>query len=164
MLEKKISGLMIAYSLLCERKLWLYTNQITMEQESEFVEIGKMIDEDSYKREHKHIMVDDSINIDYMKNGIVYEIKKSSRQKEMAEYQIKYYLYTLKKHGIEDPIGVLKVPKEHYQKEIHLMDEDILFLEKQMERIKEIISSDTVPELIEKKACKTCAYYELCHI
>lgn len=162
--ERKITGAMFAYSFLCKRKLWFFANQITMEQESELVEIGKYIDENSYDREEKHVFLDDSINLDYMKNGVVYEIKKSTKEKKNAELQVKYYLYTLWKLGQKKPIGILKVPKEHYEEEIGLELEDIDMIEKQLVTIRKIISSYHAPQLEEKKECKYCAYYEMCHI
>lgn len=48
---KEISGTLFAYSYLCHRKLWYYSKDIAMEQESELVQIGKLIDENSYKRD-----------------------------------------------------------------------------------------------------------------
>ena len=69
--DKKITGLMFAYSYLCMRKLWFYSQGIQMEQNSEDVKIGKLLDENSYKKEDKHILINDCVNIDYLKDGIV---------------------------------------------------------------------------------------------
>ena len=77
---------MFAYSLICPRKLWYYSKGITMEDTSEYVSLGKLIDENTYNKERKHIFINDSINIDFMKNGIIYEIKKSKSLKEASEY------------------------------------------------------------------------------
>lgn len=162
--SKQITGLMFAYSLICQRKLWLYANDIRMEHESEDIEIGKYIDENSYIREKKQVLVDNKINIDYLKNGIVYEIKKSSATKEAAVYQIKYYLYVLKEKGINNPKGVLKIPKEKYVENISLTEQDILFIKKQLNEIIKIIRTKKIPALETKKICKKCAYYEMCHI
>ena len=49
----KITGIMIYYYFICERKLWYFSNQINMEQNSELVQIGKLIDETTYQREKK---------------------------------------------------------------------------------------------------------------
>ena len=73
---------MFAYSLICPRKLWYYAKGITLEDTSEYVNLGKLIDENTFKREDKHILINDCINIDYMKNGIVYEIKKTVPRRE----------------------------------------------------------------------------------
>ena len=54
---KEISGTMYSYSYLCDRNLWLYSKYIVMEQESEYVSMGKIIDEESYKRDKKQVKI-----------------------------------------------------------------------------------------------------------
>ena len=66
-----ITGVMIYYYFICQRKLWYFANEINMEQNSELVSIGKTIDETSYKREKKSILIDNTINIDFIKDGAV---------------------------------------------------------------------------------------------
>ena len=47
-----------------------------MEQNSELVAIGKILDENSYKREKKGILIDETINVDFIKNGaVLHEVK-----------------------------------------------------------------------------------------
>lgn len=163
MYHKEISGLMFAYSMLCMRKLWFYSYDIQMEQESEDVSIGKIIDENSFGREKKNIIID-SVCIDYLKDGIVYEIKKSKAEKKMSIYQVQFYLYQLYKKGVQNPIGILKIPSLKYEEEIVLEPEDIILIEKKMEEIKAIIEDSKIPEEKEIGACKKCAYYALCKI
>ena len=62
-MDKPISGMMIYYYIVCKKKLWYFYNQIQMETESENVKIGKVIDENTYEREEKHINIDDIIII-----------------------------------------------------------------------------------------------------
>lgn len=157
-----IGGLAFSYSVICPRKLWLYQNNINLEEASEDVRIGKSIEQNYYKQEDKGIQID-GINIDYLKNGVVYEIKKSSHFKEFAIEQIKYYLYTLEQKGMKEVKGILKVPTERYQEEIKLTEEDRLFIENQLEKIQEILNND-LPKLERKKVCNKCAYYEFCFI
>ena len=56
-MEKEVSGIMVYYYKVCKRKLWYFSNGITMEHNSEDVKIGKSIDEDSYYDEDKHINI-----------------------------------------------------------------------------------------------------------
>lgn len=73
-----ITGVMIYYYFICQRKLWYFANSINMEQNSELVEIGKILDETSYSREKKGILIDNTINIDFIKNGaVLHEVKKT---------------------------------------------------------------------------------------
>lgn len=103
MMEEKITGIMIYYYLVCQRKLWLFYNNISMEDENELVQIGKFIDNSSYSSKRKHIMINEEINIDFVENsGVIHEIKKSRNIEEASIWQIKYYLYYLKKYGVEN--------------------------------------------------------------
>ena len=52
----QITGIMIYYYFVCQRKLWYFVNHINMEQNSELVSIGKILDENSYKNEKKSIL------------------------------------------------------------------------------------------------------------
>ena len=78
-----ITGIMIYYYFICKKKLWYFINQINMEQNSELVAIGKILDEDSYKKEKKEILIDNTINIDFIKNGaVLHEVKKTKSIEE----------------------------------------------------------------------------------
>ena len=71
-----------------------------MEQNSELVEIGKIIDETSYENKKKHILIDNTINIDFIKNGaILNEVKKTKSIEEASIWQVKYYMYYLEQKG-----------------------------------------------------------------
>lgn len=137
---KQITGTMYAYSYLCWRKLWFFAKDIVMEQENENVIIGKLIDQESYRREKKHLYLDDIVCIDIVKDNVICEIKKSSSQREMAIQQLKYYLYLLNKKGIEVK-GELLVPKENHKEMIVLNENDILEIDKQLERIKRLCNA-----------------------
>ena len=51
MVEDKITGVMIYYYFVCQRKLWFSLHGIAMESENENVQIGKALDELSYRTE-----------------------------------------------------------------------------------------------------------------
>ena len=146
---KYVSGTIYSYSFLCMRKVWLSYHNLSMEQESELVEVGKLIDETTYKNERQNI---------------VHEIKKSKKEKQMAINQIKYYLFILKNHGFEDIKGQLNIPKIKYTEEVILNDNDIEDIKNQLETIDKIIKSKNIPKPINEKSCLKCAYYELCYI
>ena len=161
---KYVSGTIYSYSFLCDRKVWLSYHNLSMEQESELVEIGKFIDETTYKNERHNFLIDNIVNIDFLKKNIVHEIKKSNKQKQMAINQIKYYLFILKNHGFEDIKGELNIPKSKYTEEVILTEEDIENIKSNLERIGKILKNKNIPEPINKKSCFKCAYFELCYI
>lgn len=159
----KISGTSYLYSFICERKLWLYAHGILMESDCENVKIGKVIDENAYGKNIKHILIDENANVDVLKDKIIYEVKKSSSEKEAALEQIYYYLYILKKKGINDLNGELRIPKENRIESVYLTDKKCIEIEEQMNYIIQIISQDLPPKT-KTKFCKKCAYFEFCFV
>ena len=100
--EERITGIMIYYYFVCKRKLWYFVNEINMEAEDENIILGKLLDENSYKRDDKHINIDNVINIDFIKeHRELHEIKKSKALEEAGVWQVKYYLYYLKQRGVD---------------------------------------------------------------
>lgn len=164
-MDKPISGMMIYYYIVCKRKLWYFYNQIQMEAESETVKIGKVLDENAYEREEKHINIDDVISIDYIKSkGILHEVKKSKKIEEAGIMQVKYYLYYLKQRGVEDITGKVDYPLLKQSISIELKDEDEKYIESVLIDLKEIVNRELPPVLEKKGICKNCAYFELCYI
>lgn len=77
-MEERITGVMIYYYFVCKRKLWYFCHEINMEAENESVMLGKLLDENSYRRDEKHINIDNIINIDFIKeHKELHEVKKS---------------------------------------------------------------------------------------
>ena len=162
---ENISGVMIYYYFVCKRKLWYFCKNINMEDNSEDVGIGKLIDETSYSRERKNISIDQNINVDFLRAWkVIHDIKKSRAAEEASIWQIKYYIYYLEKKGIEIEKGVLDYPKLKKRINVFLDDEDKVKLEKIIEEIRGI-KELKVPLGVEKKSiCKKCAYFELCYV
>lgn len=162
---KKITGVMVYYYFVCKRKLWFFTKDLTMEQSSDLVGMGKLIDETSYKRKKKNILIDETINIDFLKDWkIIHEVKKSRKINEASKWQLKYYIYVLKEKGIDIEKGVLDYPLFKKREDVFLNEEDEEKLENILEEIHEIISLEVPPPINKKSICKKCAYYELCYI
>lgn len=161
----QITGIMVYYYIICKRKLWYFTNNINMEQNSELVEIGKILDETSYARENKSILIDNTINIDFIKGEcILHEIKKTKAIEEAGIWQVKYYMYYLQKRGVKNLTAKIDFPLLKETKEIFLEDSDIKELDKIVKNIENIVTKDRPPEIIEDNKCKKCSYYDLCYI
>ncbi len=162
---KKVTGVMVYYYFVCKRKLWYFSNDLNMEFNSELVGIGKLIDETSYSREKKNILIDETISIDFLKDWkIVHEVKKSRKIDEAAKWQLKYYMWVLKNKGVDIEKGILDYPLLRKREEIILNEQEELELKSVIEDIQKIISSKLPPNTINKRVCKKCAYYELCYI
>ncbi len=158
-----ITGTQISYYTVCQRKLWLFSKNISMEHTSELVEIGKIIHENSYARKRKEIMFD-GIKIDMIeaKRGIIHEVKKSNSLEESHIWQLKYYIYYFRKLGI-DLEGIIDYPKLKRREKITLSDEDEKQLDFTIESIQKLISIPSPTPTINKSYCKKCSYYEFCY-
>lgn len=144
----KISGMMIYYYFVCKRKLWYYINQLNMEQNSELVAIGKILDENSYKREKKGILIDETINVDFIKNGaVLHEVKKTRSIEQAGLWQLKYYMYYLENKGIQNISAIIDYPLIKETKNVFLGEDDRKTLKKVINDIEKISKYDRPPEI-----------------
>lgn len=162
-----LTGTHINYFLICKRKLWLFANQLQMEQTSDLVYEGKLIHETSYtRRSEKYTELEiDGIKIDYFdaRNKVIHEVKKSNKKEAAHVWQVKYYIFVLEKNGIAGVSGILEYPKLRQRHDIILSSidrEEIVDMEKE---IREIINSDEAPGKLNKSKCRSCAYFDFCH-
>lgn len=159
-----ITATQINYYFVCHRELWLFSHQIQMEQNSELVALGKLLHENSYKRENKEIQIG-PIKIDFIgRNGIIHEIKKTPSVEEAHLWQVKYYIWYLKNLGVENVKGEIDYPKLKKRTEVELSVEDEIEIKEILKKIQLIIESEEMPKVINKSICKKCSYYELCYV
>ena len=162
--QLNIQGVKINYYYICKRKLWLFTKGITMEQNSDRVMSGKIIHENSYKRQkHKELLIDNLLRLDIVDSEYVREVKISSKMKKADEMQLYYYIYYLKKLGINKK-GMINYVKEKKQEEIELTPEKEEEIEKTIEGIIKISKLNKPPTLEKLSYCTKCAYYEFCFV
>ncbi len=162
---KKVTGVMVYYYFICKRKLWYFSYDLNMEFNSELVGIGKLIDENSYGRERKNILIDESINIDFLKDWkVLHEVKKSRKLDECSKWQLKYYIWVLRSKGVNIEKGILDYPLLRKREEIILTIEEEEELMGVLSDIEDILNMPLPPETINKPYCKKCSYYELCYI
>lgn len=164
-MEERITGIMIYYYFVCKRKLWYFVNEINMEAEDENVMLGKLLDEHSYKRDDKHINIDNIINIDFIReHNELHEVKKSRAIEEAGVWQVKYYLYYLKQRGVSGLKAKIDYPLLKKNIFVELTYEDEVRLSEIIEEIREIKLLLQPPEFNTKKICNKCAYHDLCFI
>ena len=136
-----------------------------METENQDVKLGKMLDENSYMRDNKHIMIDGVINIDFLRgNHVLHEVKKSRSIEEAGIMQVKYYMYYLYKRGITDVNAKIDYPLLKQSISVELEDDDFVTLDKVTHDIVLYAASDDIPKLDKNAICKKCAYHDLCFI
>ena len=166
-MTKKINGTMINYYFICKTKLWLFSHNIQLEDESYNVIMGRNIHDESYKRENEQL-IDNLIAVDFIrKQGDTYEIhevKKSNKMELAHKYQLLYYMYYLKNNkGFKKIKGILNYPTIRQTETLELTQENIDKLKDIIVTINTIINNE-IPKPIKNKKCYKCAYYEFCFI
>ena len=160
----KINGTQINYYFICKTKLWLFSHNIQLEEESENVKLGKILHEDSFKREND-FLIDNLISIDFIKITDcieIHEVKKTQKMEMSHEYQLLYYMHYLKtEKDIGNIKGFLDYPKNRKKKEIFLTEEKEEELLKIIKDINEI-NENKIPKPKKSKICRKCAYFDLC--
>ncbi len=164
-MDSEITGIMVYYYFVCKRKLWYFCHGIQMEADNENVQLGKLLDASSYSRDSKHVLIDNIINIDFIRDkNEVHEVKKSKAIEDAGIWQLKYYLYYIKNKGVNDVTGSIDYPLLKKKIHVELSEEDIRNLEKVLKDIQFIRDINTNIELEEKTICNKCAYHDLCFV
>jgi CRISPR-associated exonuclease Cas4 len=163
-LDQPITGVLFQSYGICHRQVWLMARKIIPDQDNQYIEIGRLLDDNAYKREKKKIMLQNmEIDIVKKKEGevLIGEVKKSSKALESAKLQLGFYLWELKKSGVLAK-GVLMFPKEKKRVPFVLTPEMEIELEKIYADIELIIQQNQPPEAVRIKYCGKCAYEEFC--
>ena len=158
----------INYYMVCKRKLWLFANGINMEHTSDTVAEGKLIHEISYPQRterNTELEIEGSMIDFYDANKkIIHEVKKSAKIEIAHIWQVKYYIWLLKKNGIDGVTGIIEYPKLRETTKVELTDDDMGVLANMIDEIEQIAASETCPPKIEMKICRSCSYYEFCFV
>jgi CRISPR-associated exonuclease Cas4 len=165
--EMLIGGTKVNYFIHCKTQLWLFSQFILQEKESEFVLIGKILESLFFKEvKVKNVLIDSKISIDLIRRGerlIIQDIKKSSKFEKAHYYQVLYYMWYLKNvKGIANLEGIISYPNERKTIKVELTEEKEKEIEKILKEINEIISKPKPPLPVYKKYCRKCAYFEFC--
>jgi len=157
-----IYGSLIQAYKICPRQAWLMSRNLVGNQQDESLAIGRLISEITYKNSKKEVRVGSNIlDIVRSENGkiILVEVKKSSKAIESSEFQLLYYIYSLKNSNIT---GEIRIPEEKKIIPIVLTEEKKTELEKLISEIQDVLSKEKPPIAQEIKYCKTCSYNEFC--
>ncbi len=160
----RITGNFVNTYFVCKRKLWLFAHEINPLLDNSYLEIGKLIEMEFYKREKKEIEIG-NIKIDLIKrsngNIVIAEIKKSSAGTKAAKMQLAFYLYQLKQKGIKAG-GELLIPKERRKEDVILTDDLETEVKETICKIRNIIRMPIAPKPVKTRFCNKCAYRDFC--
>ncbi|GAA4415298.1 CRISPR-associated protein Cas4 [Nibrella viscosa] len=180
----RVGGMLVGYYRLCPRKAWLSMRGIWMEQESDTVALGRLLDQSSYDRADKHLTIEavapdgtaliGKIDRANLREGVLHETKKSRSCEESHIWQVRFYLWLLalnRNNGPDDtPIpgpgfrGQLDYPLLRRTETIILDEEHVAELAGTVAAIRDLATQATPPPRLAKRSfCKQCAYEELCY-
>ncbi len=175
----RIGGMLVGYYLICQRKAWLSMHGLWMEQESESVAVGRIIDHNSYARNKKGMMLtaeapDGSClvgQIDWanLREGVLHEVKKGRSCEDAHVWQLRFYLWLLKRCGVvrvngSAMRGQIDYPKLRRTEPVTLMPEHESRLAEIVTALRTLAGQEKPPPRIERRAfCRRCAFEELCY-
>jgi CRISPR-associated exonuclease Cas4 len=171
--------MLVGYYVLCPRKAWLSMHGLWMEQESEAVALGRLIDRTSYARARKQLdLAAEAPNgtqlvgrVDWseLRDGVLHETKKGRAAEDAHTWQLRFYLWLLKRCGVTrsdgSPFtGVLDYPKLKKTKPVRLEPDHERRLETIVAGLRTLASRPSPPPRLDRRAfCKRCAFEELCY-
>ena len=96
----RIGGMLVGYYRLCPRKAWWSLRGIWMEQESDTVALGRLLDEAAYARADKHLQVEaeapdgtpliGKIDRAKLREGVLHETKKGRSCEDAHRWQVRF--------------------------------------------------------------------------
>lgn len=163
-----ITATQVNYFFVCKRKLWLFTNGINMEYNSDLVGEGRLIHSTSYperSERFEEVSIGGS-KIDFFdpKQNVIHEIKKSDSLEEAHIWQVKYYIWLFEREGIKNVTGILEYPSIRHRELITLSTNDSKKIECIIDDIGKIVSNEKCPPKISKKYCHKCSYFDFCYV
>ena len=162
----RVNGTLINYYFHCKRQCYLHGNRLNLEDNSEIVKIGCAIHKEKNVNNNTEILID-NIRIDKITNEFLIEVKKSDADVEAAKWQLLFYLKILKEKGILRKGKLEFIEKNRTGKKVlilELTDDIENYINKYINEIEVLIESNVIPDKIQSKSCKKCAYYEYCYI
>ena len=159
-----ITGSLVQAYIFCPRQAWLLSRQIVGNQYNEFLAIGRLLSEETYKREKKEIVIDGG-KIDFIKtkdgNLFIAEVKKSGKFIETSKMQLLYYMYRLKQKGY-DTNGEIRIPREKKAIKVVLSEENEKRIENILDELKRLLEQEHPPRIAYNRNCRNCSYFEFC--
>ena len=162
-----VTGTMVAYYFICRRKLWLFSKGLNLENVSGNVDVikGKILHESRFKRESHKEFAFDTVKIDFLRFGdhvFVHEVKKSKKFEKAHIWQLKYYIYLLRKRGVNCSSGVIHYPASMRKVEVTWEEDDNLRMEQALKDVNQTMGNLFSQQRL-TKMCSRCAYFDFCY-
>lgn len=159
-----VVGSFVHAYVICPRKAWLMSRQICPDEDHIYLQLGRLIQRQSYSRERKEIHLG-HLALDLVRRGgqnlIIAEVKKSSRAAAAARMQLAFYLYELRQMGLEAQ-GELLFPEERRREPLVLTEALAAEVAALKQKIQALLCQPVPPPPARLPFCTRCAYSDFC--
>ncbi|MEW6771608.1 MAG: CRISPR-associated protein Cas4 [Bacillota bacterium] len=159
-----VVGSFVHAYVVCPRKAWLMSRQICPDEDHIYLQLGRLIQRQSYSRERKEIHLG-HLALDLVRRGgqnlVVAEVKKSSRAASAARMQLAFYLYELRQMGLEAQ-GELLFPEERRREPLVLTEALAAEVKALKQKIQTLFRQQAPPPPARIPFCTRCAYSDFC--
>lgn len=175
----RIGGMLVGYHAVCPRKAWLSMRGLWMEQESEDVALGRLLDAHAYPRRRRPHLIEAeapdgtplAVKIDgaNLREGVLHETKKGRACEDAHRLQLQFYLWVLRLAGVTRQDGApftgqLDYPALRRTEPVALTDADVAGLEARVAALTTLARQASPPERHPRRSfCRRCAFEELCY-
>ena len=175
----RIGGMLVGYHAVCPRKAWYSMRGLWMEQESEAVALGRLLDRTSYRRRKRPALITAEapdgtplvakIDGADLRAGVLHETKKGRSEEAAHRLQLRFYLWVLTLGGVTradgQPLtGQLDYPALRRTEPVTLDPEHEADLAATVAALARLAEQTTPPERHPRRAfCRRCAFEDLCY-
>lgn len=179
MSDLRIGGMLVGYWRLCPRKAWYSMRGLWMEQESEAVALGRLLDRTSYRRRKRPPLIEVTapdgtplvakIDGADLRAGVLHETKKGRSCEDAHVWQLRFYLWVLKLGGVTRtdgrPLtGQLDYPALRRTERVVLEAEHEEQLASDVSALADCAQQETPPGRHPRRSfCRRCAFEPLCY-
>ncbi len=162
--EISINGTLVWYYVVCPRETWLMSRQLSPDEDDDNIRIGRLIHEYAYPRARKEVAFRAG-KLDFVRSQdgslVISEVKKTSRHEASARMQLLFYLYELRREGV-NARGEIRFPEERRVRVVELGDAEVLEVEGVIRDVESVIGRSAPPQPKRIPVCRNCAYAEFC--
>lgn len=174
----RIGGMLVGYHAVCPRKAWYSLRGLWMEQESEAVALGRLLDQTRYARRKRPALITAEapdgtplvakLDGADLREGVLHETKKGRSCEDAHRLQLRFYLWVLKCAGVTradgDPLtGQLDYPALRRTEAVTLDREHESELEETVAALAALARAEAPPPRHPRRAfCRRCAFEALC--
>ena len=179
MTAPRIGGMLVGYHAVCPRKAWYSMRGLSMEQDSDTVRLGRLLDETSYSRRQRPAMIEatapdgtplvakiDGVDL---RAGVLHETKKGRSEEQAHRLQLRFYLWVLALAGVTRADGAplsgqLDYPALRRTEPVGLAPEHEDELARHVAALAALARQPTPPDRFPRRSfCRRCAFEALCY-